>query len=459
MLIGYVSDEYYEAITEATLEFRSGGEGTIVRSAPSGAVYADLRPGDYDVIIGKPGYSSKRSRVTVGGSAPLHFRLLSDKLIGYAWPKWCRSGDPVECRVHSVEEYKLSLWRYGLEKEFVRVLGWFDEHGPRATAQSLPDRHFVETGVAWRPASSHVDPGSSNAPDRSGLYYFHAQTLSGSFFSFPLVVAPRTPSAPIAVLASTNSWNAYNTFGGRSNYCMVMRMNDEPIVNVHTDLPRYKLGRYGEWKQGSEFAPLSFDRPEPSNHMPEDIQCTDPIKGRTPCGEAPAEWRTLAWLEREGHTYDLYAEYQLHDGTLDLTRYKILVLNVHPEYWSAEMYWRLKAWVFDEGGKLLYLGGNGLNCKIEFLDETSMRCLNNWPAEKESRMHHEVESEANLLGVVYSDPGAMTAAPYEVTEADHWVFEGTDLKRGDVFGASTLHDTVPRTARSVVSAAARTAVA
>jgi hypothetical protein len=55
-------------------------------------------------------------------------------------------------------------------------------------------------------------------------------------------------------------------------------------------------------------------------------------------------------------------------------------------------------------------------------------------------MHYQVESEANLLGVAYSDPGAMTAAPYEVIEPDHWVFERTGLRKGDVFGSKTLHE-------------------
>ena len=31
-------------------------------------------------------------------------------------------------------------------------------------------------------------------------------------------MAPARPSAPIAVLASNINWNAYNNFGGRSNY-------------------------------------------------------------------------------------------------------------------------------------------------------------------------------------------------------------------------------------------------
>ena len=52
--------------------------------------------------------------------------------------------------------------------------------------------------------------------------------------------------------------------------------------------------------------------------MPEEVECTDPIEGRQACHLAPAEWRLLGWLERQGYDYDLYADYQLHDGTLPL---------------------------------------------------------------------------------------------------------------------------------------------
>jgi hypothetical protein len=57
-------------------------------------------------------------------------------------------------------------------------------------------------------------------------------------------------------------------------------------------------------------------------------------------------------------------------------------------------------------------------------------------------MHRRVESEANLLGVVYSDPGVMTAAPYAVKQADHWVFAGTSLRNGDLFGEKSLHERI-----------------
>jgi len=439
MLAGYVSDESYAALADVAVEFRGpGGVELIARSAPSGAVRADLGPGEYEVCLAKPGFGSKRVRATVG-RAPVHFRLLADRLLGYAWPKWCRGGEPVQFRVHSVEPYKLLLYRYGLQKEFVRNVGWYDNHGPRAAMQTLPDGHFVETGVGWNNGFG-VHRQLVAAPERTGLYYFHARGESGAFFSFPLVVAPAKPQAGIAVLASTNTWNAYNPFGGRSNYIMAARMIDEPIVNALSDLPRYKLSDYGEWKSNADFAPLSFDRPEPYNYVPDGVECGDPIEGRQACHLAPAEWRLLGWLEKQGHAYDLYADYQLHNGTLNLDAYRVLILSVHPEYWSEEMYRAGKRWVFERGGRLMYLGGNGLNCKVEFLHGgTGMRCLNQWPAGCESRFHGQVESEANLLGVVFTDPGAMTSAPYRVLESDHWVFAGTGLKKGDLFGTRTLH--------------------
>jgi hypothetical protein len=440
LLIGYVSDEYYAALADVQVELDDGqGRRVVTRSAPSGAVYADLPAGHYQVCLSARGFGSKRVQVEIG-KQPIHFRLLSDRLLGYAWPKWCRGGERVEFRIHAVEPYKLGLWRYGLQTEFIRNLGWYDNHGPRAAMQTVPDGFFVETGVGWDNGFG-LHRQIVTAPERSGLYYFHAKTETGEFFSFPLVVAPAKPQAPVAVIASTNTWNAYNAFGGRSNYIMAARMLETPVVNSKSDLPRYRLADYGEWKSSDTFEPLSFDRPEPYNHVPEHVQCTDPIKGRQSCHLAPAEWRVLGWLEQQGVTYDLYSDYQVHDGTLELDRYRVLVLNVHPEYWSAEMYWKVKRWVFEGGGRVLYLGGNGLNCRVEFLDNgRAMRCFNQWPAGCESRFHRQVESEANLLGVVYSDAGAMTVAPYEVIASRHWVFAGTGLRKGDRFGAQTLHE-------------------
>lgn len=452
MLIGHVADERYVALAEVALEFQNDrGESWEARSRASGSVHADLPPGEYKVVLNKPGYGAKFSRVFVPSPTPHLFRLLSDGLVGYAWPKWVRSGEASEFRVHSVEPYKLELWRYGAEPEFVKALGWHDEHGPRATMQVTPDGDYTRTGVEWNKVgyansvhSQHV-PG----PGRSGLYYFRASTKSGRRFAFPWIVAPAKPTAPLAVLASNINWNAYNSFGGRSNYIHADGLPTTPTVNSRQELKRYSDAGFFTWN-AKEYPPLSFDRPEPFNDIDFDERLTDPIEGRQACHLAPAEWRLLGWMERHGFAYDYYAEMQLHDGTLDLAAYKALVICVHPEYWTREMYDRVKRWVFHDGGRLIYLGGNGLNCEVT-IEGSAMTCANGrlrslWPdgmGGQESRMHLTHESEANLLGVVFTPSGAMTGAPYRAVDASHRYFEGTNLKDGDLFGTASLHMRCP----------------
>jgi len=149
MLIGYVSDERYVALPDVMLEFVQEGRSVEARSRASGAVHAELTSGKYDVILFKQGYGSKRVQLDVQPGMVHQVRLLTVGLLGYVWPKWVKAGEEGEFRVHSVEAYKLELWRYGREKEFIKNLGWHDEHGPRATMQITPDGDYTQTRVGW----------------------------------------------------------------------------------------------------------------------------------------------------------------------------------------------------------------------------------------------------------------------------------------------------------------------
>ena len=440
--IAYVSDEYHFAVPDAELEIAGEGVVASLRSAASGAVRAELAPGTYTVIVSKPGYGAKRSRLTVGGEGPpQQIRLLSDTHpLGYMWPKAVRAGERSELRIHAAEAYRARLWRYGWDRELVAELSLFaDQHPAGALRQLVPDGDFTRSGARWHP--HHMGRQHVTAPERSGLYYVHVETASGGFTSFPWVVAPRRPSARIAVLAADFTWNAYNDFGGRSNYVAMDALPALPSVNVHQEEVWRAPAGFAKWTMPS-YAPLSFDRPEPLNQSGRDERITDPIE---PVGSehvAPAEWRLLGWLEREGFEFDLYAESQLEDGGLSLDGYDILVLSAHPEYWTRAMYDRVRDWVFDRGGKLLYLGGNGIDCEVEIDAEGQMRVLNgvftDWSGKAENRFGAGGASTGALLGVVCTLAGMGTAAPYEVLDAAHWIFAGTGLRDGDRFGFESL---------------------
>src|SRR5690349_4519997 len=178
-LIAYVSDENYLALAGVHANFRNRKDGSVavLSSSACGAFYADLPEGSYHVTLAKDGYGAKWVDCELMAGKPHQFRLLSDSLLGYMWPKWTRSGERSEIRAHSPEQFQLTLWRYGFKKEFAGMLSWFDEHGPRTTVQITPDGDYSQTGVDWNRhgyPSAHVQQFVT-APARSGLYYLWAR--------------------------------------------------------------------------------------------------------------------------------------------------------------------------------------------------------------------------------------------------------------------------------------------
>ena len=181
MLIGYVSDERYFALHDVQFEISNETLHIEARSRATGEIFADSPPGPYTVTLQKDCFGPKRAKVNLTPDRPHHFRLLSHKLLGYAWPKCVKSGEKAEFRVHALQAYKLDLYRYGYKKEHIRQLGWFDEHGPRAIMQITPDGDYTQTGVMWN-KFGYTSPNHKQfveAPKRSGLYYFMPRANRG----------------------------------------------------------------------------------------------------------------------------------------------------------------------------------------------------------------------------------------------------------------------------------------
>jgi N,N-dimethylformamidase len=196
MIIGNVSDEHYVAINETSIEFTQNDKVVAqTKTFISGAVDVDLPAGKYRMTLGKAGFASKHVDITLPVAEPIKFRLISEKLVAYMWPKWSKSGEISTLRVNSASPVRFELFRYGLKRESHGVITWLDDHGPRALLQIIPDDDITQVGVQfnkigypWGPMTWPV-----TAPEKSGLYYVHAENEAGEFFSFPWVVAPKKP--------------------------------------------------------------------------------------------------------------------------------------------------------------------------------------------------------------------------------------------------------------------------
>lgn len=71
--------------------------------------------------------------------------------------------------------------------------------------------------------------------------------------------------------------------------------------------------------------------------------------------------RLIAWLDREGFGFDLLTDHDLDEfGREALDPYRVVISGAHPEYWTGDMLDALDGYL-GSGGRLMYLGGNGLH--------------------------------------------------------------------------------------------------
>src|SRR5262249_1060940 len=106
MLVGYVSDERYIALVDVAVVIENSDGIIASNSLANGAIVASVEPGPCRVTLAKDGFGAKRVEMTATPGKPYQFRLLSDRLLGYVWPKWVTAGQEGEFRIHSTDSYK-----------------------------------------------------------------------------------------------------------------------------------------------------------------------------------------------------------------------------------------------------------------------------------------------------------------------------------------------------------------
>lgn len=387
----------------------------------------------------KPGYISRE--ITIGKSFPKIIRLLEDEIIGYQDRHSFNPGEEVTAYINSSHPYQAELFRNGLTVDSVLQIGSF-----KPMVQEVPDRFFVDTGLDWMPSFTYRLPEDIS----SGLYTLKISSVTDEekFYNLSFVVSPKAEDygkkTKLLVLASTNNWQTYNIWGGRSRYRNFENSGGSSIKQYVRliglkFLPESLKKRLREvvkkniivsikdHPNAAQFQRLSIKRPHPNCS----INSTDPAQQFT-SHLAEGEWRILAWLEREKYSYDIVSGFELHNNPELLKEYSTLILSTHSEYWSKEMFSGLKTF-YNEGGNVLNLSGNSIYREIEYFDDGSLRCVS-------LKFGETAEDETQVIGVRFDMGGYGTCAPYKVLEAGHWAFKGTNLKMNDSFGFDCLNN-------------------
>jgi N,N-dimethylformamidase len=256
-------------------------------------------------------------------------------------------------------------------------------------------------GCDWMVTNRIIVPKNT----KSGYFTIHLSSKHGEF-SVPIIVKSKINN-DILCVASTNTWHAYNRWGGASFY-------------------NYSIKETCKTKTSS--TQLSFQRPL-------DVVGKLNYQGHL----FDAELALLHWLEKEKIRFDVLTDKDIHDNPKLLQKYSLVMLNTHNEYWTEESLDGIDDYL-DLGGSLAYLGANGLYWKVTIYDDV-MEC------QKQNRIHQSDSTkggkwislgrpEAKTIGVSYSKPGYNTYMPYVVVNDNHWIFENTGLRNGDLFGAS-----------------------
>lgn len=259
----------------------------------------------------------------------------------------------------------------------------------RTTAQRLP-ADFLANGCGW-PESVRL-PIPTHWP--SGVYALQLDGPHGLSQYLPFVVRPTQPHAQVAVILPTNTYEAYNSWGGHDAYTH----SPGGIRYVARQRPADNLAV----------------RPE----------------GR-PRAELYSDLLLLRWMNSHGIGYDLYTDPDLDADPGVLRKYRVVVMGSHAEYWTDAARQGLVDFQ-NNGGRLINTGGNAIYERVHY---NTSRDVIRFRLAHGARDYflHAGKPQSQLLGVDYDGSDILTFAPYQVSH-DHPMLAGTGLKVGDTFG-------------------------
>ena len=334
---------------------------------------------------------------------------------GYAGQLSYQSGDEAEFHTStSAAKFAVEIVRVGDKREVV----WTSkdlpgrEHSVPENASShgcgWPVTFKVPVAANWR---SGYYVASLKVEDGGGQYTQRGRRTAESELFFVVRSAQPGRDTKILLQLSANTYNAYNNWGGFSLYAYNGRAKNQ---GTRVSFNRPGGSQFGNWE-------LPF----------------------------------VAWAERNGYVLDYAVNSDLEFRPELLKPYKLVLSVGHDEYWSTPMRDTLEAFI-GRGGNVAFFSGNSVCWQVRSEDAgRALTCYKqNYSVDpvfatgdhrtlSTAWSHHLVKRPENtltgvgfLFGGYRKSHGQFMTEPAEFTvhRPEHWVFAGTTLKRGDVFG-------------------------
>lgn len=212
------------------------------------------------------------------------------------------------------------------------------------TAVCCRDDDLIDAG--WESGFSYTVPDDL----KSGIYAVHLQHGNTEHY-IPFIVSPRRGSrtADTALVLPTGTYLAYNNqakcFTQVERYPAYLYNVDD--MTFLMDHPEFGRSIYDNHTDGTPVQMSSWLRPSLTLTLNSSLHLLT------------ADTQAIDWLEHIQAPFDVVTEDLIHrEGPSLIKPYSVLITGQHPEYNSAQTQNTLSEYMA-EGGRILYLGGNG----------------------------------------------------------------------------------------------------
>jgi hypothetical protein len=358
-------------------------------------------------------------------------------LEAYCWPPSVAPGDAAGLHVSTdAGPVAVEVAREGARREILWRAGGVD-----AGDHPVPPAASAE-GCAW-PIAIEIPVGRDW---RSG-YYSVVLTAGDERAHAFLVVRPggSGPRADTILVLSTTTWNAYNDWGGPCLYTGGTQVSferpmargfldkPEPVERKMQSVPDREAMHYIHWARERGLSDWSGG-----------------------AGWFQYERPFVRWAEANGYTLDVAISQDLEQHPEVLDGHRLYLSVGHDEYWSWGMREALDRFTTG-GGNAAILSGNTCYWQVRFDEGLRTMTGFKYRADEDPVVGTDDErrvtscwsdrrigwSETHTIGLTFTRGGysryglgvPRASGGYTVHRPDHWLFEGTDLRYGDTFGA------------------------